>query len=50
LPKYLARWPLARRAGTEQEWWQIMVLSLLSNVAASCETFVLENITFWLWW
>jgi hypothetical protein len=50
LPKYIALWPRAQRAGAERVWWQTVMLSVLNNVAAAGGAFLLGIVTRWVWW
>jgi hypothetical protein len=50
LPKYLALWPRARRAGAEHEWRRTVTLSMFNNLATSCGAYVLGVVARWLWW
>ena len=50
LPKYVAVWPLAQRAGAEHEWWVTVLLSFLSNFAAGYAAFMAGIAMRWLWW
>ena len=50
LPKYVAIWPIAQRAGAERAWWQTVTLSMLNNIAAAYAAFMAGIAVRWLWW
>ena len=41
LPRYVALWPRARRAGAERAWLVTVSLSMFNNLATSCAAFLL---------
>jgi hypothetical protein len=49
VPKYLALWPRARRAGAGREWWLTVGLSMFNNLATSCAAFLLGIAIRWSW-
>jgi hypothetical protein len=49
LPKYIARWPRAKCAGTERAWWRTVALSMLNNLAAGCRASLLGIVARRLW-
>jgi hypothetical protein len=49
LPKYIALWPRAERAGVERAWWHTVALSMLNNLAAGCAAYLLGIACRWFW-
>jgi hypothetical protein len=49
VPKFVALWPRARRAGAGREWWLMVGLSMFNNFATSCAAFLLGIAIHWRW-
>lgn len=45
LPKYIALWPRAAKAGAQGAWWRTIALSTFNSLAAAPAAFMVGNLT-----
>jgi hypothetical protein len=49
LPKYVALWPRAAKAGAARAWWTTVLLSMLNNLGAAAGVVLVGALSRWLW-